>query len=307
MSSLLQALSQLEASIPLDQLTNAYAQLSQAYRRQSALGLSSHELRVAYVLARMPATVGALKQVFSHLDPDNITSLVDLGSGPGSVLWALEDFDGIRQALCLDQNPDLMNLGAEIFTSPERMTVKRQVQKLNQNVEFPAADLITMSYALNEIKPPHRTLLLSSAWQSCQKAFVIVEPGTPAGFENIKNARQYLIEQGAYIQAPCTHEQTCPMSQSDWCHFSTRVQRSDTHRRIKGRLPYEDEKYSYVIALKDKPLPRPSARIIKKPQKSSGLVQIDVCDKDGLKTEKISKKQGPVYKQARKYEWGDGV
>jgi len=63
---------------------------------------------------------------------------------------------------------------------------------------------------------------------------LIVEPGTPAGYKNITEARRVLVESGAHIAAPCTHENTCPMEGNDWCHFTCRISRSRLHRLMKG-------------------------------------------------------------------------
>lgn len=105
--------------------------------------------------------------------------------------------------------------------------------------------------------------------------------------------------------APCPHMEKCPMKGSDWCHFSIRLDRSQEHRQLKGaKLGFEDEKYSYVAFGKGKyALAR--GRILRHPQKRSGHVTFKVCATDGLIEETISRKQGALYKRARKANWGD--
>ena len=94
---------------------------------------------------------------------------------------------------------------------------------------------------------------------------MIVEPGTPAGYERILAARARLIELGRVIVAPCPHQAACPMPPGkDWCHFGARVNRSALHRRVKDAdLSYEDEKFSYVVAVRPEIVAsgaRPAAR-----------------------------------------------
>ena len=47
-------------------------------------------------------------------------------------------------------------------------------------------------------------------WQRRGQALVLIEPGTPQGFARIRAARAALIEAGAHIAAPCTHDNACP-------------------------------------------------------------------------------------------------
>lgn len=95
------------------------------------------------------------------------------------------------------------------------------------------------------------------------------------------------------------------MSEQDWCHFSTRLQRSKIHMNMKGSLPYEDEKYSYLIACKTPTNNRPTSRIVKHPKESKGMLELDLCNAQGLTHHKITKRDGEIYKQARKANWGD--
>ena len=70
--------------------------------------------------------------------------------------------------------------------------------------------------------------VLKKAWDAA-KVLVIVEPGTPRGFENILKAREQLIQWGGKMIAPCPHVKQCPMKDK-WCHFSVRLERTREHR-----------------------------------------------------------------------------
>ena len=105
--------------------------------------------------------------------------------------------------------------------------------------------------------------------------------------------------------APCPHENACPMSGGNWCHFAERLPRTSAHRQLKGAdLGYEDEKYSYVVFARQ-PSALPGARVLRHPRKHSGHVELELCRPDGLRREAVSRKQGARYKQARKLDWGD--
>jgi hypothetical protein len=43
------------------------------------------------------------------------------------------------------------------------------------------------------------------------------------------------------------------MSGNDWCHFSQRLPRSRDHMLLKDAdVPFEDERYSYVVVTREK-------------------------------------------------------
>jgi ribosomal protein RSM22 (predicted rRNA methylase) len=121
-------------------------------------------------------------------------------------------------------------------------------------------------------------------------------------------ARDRLLAAGLRVVAPCPHERPCPLRR-DWCHFSVRINRSALHRRVKGaELGYEDEKFSYVTAVRD---PAPTTgqvpgRILRHPLHRKGMVLLRVCTPDGTAiSETVSKRQGDRYRAARDLAWGD--
>lgn len=166
-------------------------------------------------------------------------------------------------------------------------------------------DLVISSYVLNELDYSNIIKVIDKMWDSTNKALLVVEPGTPKGYEIIKLIRDHLISKGGYILAPCPHMDKCPLPSNDWCRFSTRVARSKLHKTLKGGdAPYEDEKYCYV-AFSKSPCTRCNNRILRHPQISSGFITLEVCSKEGLKKIKVTKKDKELFKTARKATVGD--
>src|SRR5690606_25424189 len=128
-------------------------------------------------------------------------------------------------------------------------------------------DLVTLSYGLGELPAEARRRLVDSAWNAARQALVIIEPGTPAGYATVLDARSRLIEHEAAITAPCPHNGPCPLAGTErWCHFVQRLARTRLHRAAKGAdLGYEDEKFSYVIATRVTPRPF-AGRILSQPR-----------------------------------------
>lgn len=301
-------------------LGEATRQLTHRYRDQRQTILQNQERfviddaqRVAYVLARMPATYGAIKYVLSELKNryrDSINNVLDVGSGPGTSMWAVSEvFPTTQKILLLEQDSSLITLGKKLSLKCAHPLIKSaewmQGNVLKQN-HFPESDLITVSYTMGEWPSSAWSDIVEKLWTSTKKALVIVEPGTMAGFAVIRQVRQQLIDLGAFMVAPCPHTLKCPMPEDDWCHFSVRIERSRLHRQAKGgSLGYEDEKFSYVVVAKSA-VELPKNRILRHPLKRSGHVSFFLCTRDdGLINRTVSRREGELYKQARDLEWGD--
>ena len=138
---------------------------------------------------------------------------------------------------------------------------------------------------------------------------VVVEPGTTAGYERILLARDSVIRAGGSVLAPCPHDNACPLPAGDWCHFSVRLARTRSHRAAKGaERGFEDEKLSYVALTRfPQPQTRASARVLRRPELHRGHVVLELCATNGLERRTVSRKDGQLYKQARKLSWGDAL
>ena len=167
------------------------------------------------------------------------------------------------------------------------------------------SDLVLAAYVLGELGHPRQLASLERWWEATRGELVLVEPGTPAGFERLRAARSALIDWGAKVTAPCPHDGPCPMTGSDWCHFAVRLTRSSLHRELKGaQLGYEDEKYAYLVVSRAPP-PAPMARLVRSPRPHKGHVRVLLCEPDGLHERVISRRDGELYKRARAARWGD--
>ena len=274
----------------------AREELSRRYRAGVAQRMATPEERLSSVATRLPATVAVLERVLAQIPTENKT-LLDLGAGPGTVFWALS---AIRSITHLEVDPELIKFGKKL--QPPGAPVVWLEGDFNKT-SFEFHDIALFSYSFNEsVNLP----LLTKAWESAQTV-VMVEPGTPRGYQHILLARDHLIKLGAHIIAPCPHANPCPLSAPDWCHFAVRVPRLKWHRELKeGTLGYEDEKYSYLIASKNA-APSPFARLLTAPEKHSGHLSLRLCTPSGIRQQILSKKEGPLYKKARKLESGEAL
>jgi ribosomal protein RSM22 (predicted rRNA methylase) len=298
-------------------LAQATAQLTEHYKAadfsRPAVATEAH--RAAYLAVRMPATYAAISRVFAEIKllapQDEITSLLDLGAGPGTALFAAaQQFPQLRQATLIESDASWIAVGKRLAEQSDFASVE-QTQWVQQDLRSGLAceehDLVVISYTLGELPQAAAEAVLNKAWKCAGKFLVVVEPGTRRGFAAINTLRSALIAGAATILAPCPHHFTCPMAAAgDWCHFSQRMERTSQHRQLKGgALGYEDEKFSYLVAAKNNP-PFTGARLVRHPGKHSGHVKLAVCTAEGkIENRTVTRSSKEAYKRARKADWGD--
>ncbi|MFD9796259.1 small ribosomal subunit Rsm22 family protein [Streptomyces sp. NPDC059070] len=302
--------------LPPSQAAQAVERLIATYRgatQTHAPVLRDRSDVAAYAAYRMPATfeavrsaLGALQDAVPQWTPATHT---DVGGGTGAASWAVaEAWD--TATTVLDWAEPALAVGRELAAASgvEGLgAIRWELARIGSALKLAATDLITVSYVLNELTAEDRTALVDAAASAATGAVVIVEPGTPDGYARIIEARDRLIAAGFTVAAPCPHSATCPIEPgTDWCHFSARVSRSSLHRQVKGgSLAYEDEKFSYVAAVRG-PAEPAGNRIVRRPQIRKGQVLLELCTpQEELRRETVSKRHGPLYRAARDAEWGD--
>jgi ribosomal protein RSM22 (predicted rRNA methylase) len=298
----------------LADLAATAATLSQRYReerRDGRLHVASETDALAYLAVRLPATYAAVRAGFAaiaQVRPDFAPkTALDIGAGPGTALWAAADcWPELTDAVLVEASPVFQACGAELVREANlpRLTW-RIADAANAPLDEAPRDLVTLAYVLNELAADVRSQLVQRLWQATADTLLIVEPGTPAGWQRIVAARTQLIAAGAHPIAPCPHAHPCPLVPPDWCHFAARVARSRTHRLTKeAELAWEDEKFSY-LAVSRSPAPLADARIIARPRKGSGRVKLKLCRPDGSASEQLfSRRDGELYKRATRSDWG---
>ncbi|MEU7012659.1 small ribosomal subunit Rsm22 family protein [Streptomyces sp. NPDC046385] len=310
--SLRAALAGVVGGLPPSQAARAVERLIAHYRGTTptdAPVLRDRSDVVAYAAYRMPATFEAARGALAALRdaaPDWVPAThTDVGGGTGAATWAVVDlWDGaVPRTRVLDWAEPALTLGRELAAGVLDADWRRE--RVGTALRLDETDLVTVSYVLKELTEKDRATLVAEAARVA-RAVVVVEPGTPDGYERIIAARSALVEAGFTVAAPCPHSGACPIVPgTDWCHFSARVSRSSLHRQVKGgSLPYEDEKYAYVAATRF-PVTPASSRITRRPQIRKGQVLLELCGPDGLSRETVTKRHGPLYKEARDADWGD--
>jgi len=295
------------AHLSLRDLQFLSREITHAYQGDAVLkkkAISSLEQAWVYAAVRLPATYAVIQTVFSELPEELIIhSILDMGTGPGTLLWgACTYFQELKSITGIEINPYMLVLAQKLAVNFQISCELIQKNLLDLKECLPH-DLVTLSYVLSELPSQGLIPVLEAAWNTASQGLILIDTGTPKGFEVIKKARTYFIEKGGYCYAPCGHEAACPMTSPDWCHFSVRLNREPLHQRIKqGTMGWEDEKYSYLILLKNS-FPPKGQRILKKPLKNKRHLILEVCQETGVMLKPFSKRDA-AYKDVRKLQWG---
>lgn len=289
--------------------------LSDQYRKGQATRVHDAALdpddALAYAAARLPATYGALASVLNQVHaaaPDfSPRSVLDVGAGPGTGLWAaVEEFPDIQEISGLEREDAMRALAQTLLKGAVHPALRDTDWTTADILAAPlrAHDLVTASYVLGELAEA-LDAVTEKLWQAARQVLVVLEPGTPEGFRRIRQVRDRLIQLGGSVLAPCPHDGRCPIADADWCHFSERIPRSRRHRQLKGGVvPYEDEKFSYV-AVSRSPISGRPGRILRHPEVRPGWIRLDVCDGDGISSVSVTRSDQAVFRRARKAKWGE--
>ena len=298
--------------IKLTELKQYASKLSEKYMYQERTGdtLLNTELEaLAYSIMRMPATYGAvytaLKNTLERIDC-NIQSVLAIGEGKGAATWEISELLETKNMQCFEREQVMLELGKSFMSqNPKLKDVSWDYMDIVEDKLDTKADLVVTSYMLNEIKPENRKSVIDKLIKSSNHIVLMIEPGTPEGFKNIKEVQKIAIENGLHIIAPCTFQGICPLPDDDWCHSIVRMERTKVHKVLKNAdLPYEDEKFSYIAISKEN-YNNMGIRILRHPMIEKGKVTLKVCHNGKIEEMVVTKKDKELFKMVKKKKCGD--
>jgi ribosomal protein RSM22 (predicted rRNA methylase) len=314
-ASLRGAIDEALSGISVKDLARAGKRLTARYRGEVNDGtshLSDDMAARAYLAARMPATYAAVRAAMARaagrLPQFAPRTLLDIGAGPGTAMWAAKHcWPDINDAILIEGSAAIHKWGERFSSLTGIATIAWRASDITTDLAIDRPrDLVTLAYVLSELPDSTRAALIDRLWSLTASLLLIVEPGTPAGWQRILEARSRLIALGAHIAAPCPHHLRCPLSAPDWCHFAERLPRARIHRLVKqADVPWEDEKYIYLAAARG-PVDQSYARIIAPPRSNKAQIELKLCCSDGTSAFlAIPRRDATAYKAARRLDWGD--
>lgn len=304
----------------ISELKEEAKSLSYRYMNQKRTGesfITNEQQAIVYSIIRMPATYAAVATALKHIleltekeEKIKIETVLDVGAGTGAGSWAVRDLINFKQITCIEKDVNMRKVGMKLMNNDkilkETKWINIDIVKEKEDITG-HADLVIASYMTNELKKEDRIKAIEKLIRATNEILLIIEPGTPEGHQIIKEIKKYCIKQSLYVLAPCVTQEECKLPSNDWCHSTCRIQRTKIHKILKdGDAPYEDEKFSYIAVSKEKVnLEKNMSRILRHPIIKSGFINMRLCTRDGIKNTTISKRDGELYKQAKKKHCGD--
>lgn len=306
-------------ALPASQWKSEAQALSRRYRgeREASLPVLARgkEQALAYLAQILPATfaqlTGAMAAAHAQAPAWRPSSLLDIGSGPGTALWAAAaQWPSLARFTAWERETAFIKIGQRLAQAIksrakssvmwERIDVSRQLKHIPEKY-----DLIVIGHVLNELKAETQQQVVAWAWEHCAGMVLLVEPGTSAAFPALKSAREQLLALGARTLAPCPHDHPCPLV-DDWCHFPQRLQRPQFQRRAKAALSqWEDCKFAYAAMARFAPANVPRARIIRAPQVTKVFAEARLCTAGGIVPHRAGKNDREAFKRTKKLRWGE--
>lgn len=323
-ADLREAIERALASVPAARWMRAAQALSERYRAprvgdQPAMA-SGEAQSLGYAAMILPATYaqlhGAIGAAAARLPAWAPETMLDLGSGPGTALWAAAArWPSLRALTAWEREPSFIALGRELARdadSPavraarwERVDLSAAETSQRPNAPtFQPFDLVVLGHVLNELDARAGQQALAAAWAMTGGLLLVVEPGTAAAFAVVRAARDWLLGAGAHTIAPCAHDRPCPLV-SDWCHFPQRLWRPDFQRRARGApSQWEESKFSYAAMARFPPGAPIWGRVIREPTSNKAYAEATISSRDGVGRYRALKRHRDAFRLVKDLPWG---
>jgi ribosomal protein RSM22 (predicted rRNA methylase) len=328
-----EAVEQALAGVPATRWMRAAQELSERYRgpRDTPATLArGPDQALGYAALILPATfaqlAGAIAAVAARAAGWAPRTLLDLGSGPGTALWAAAaQWPALGTMAAWEREAAFIALGRQLGRGSQCAALReahwRQVElgtlrvdqeqgdkrisrQGNKRTHITGYDLVILGHVLNELEPAAQAAVLSAAWDLTDGVLLVVEPGTPAGFVVVRAARDALLAQGAYTIAPCAHDRPCPL-QDDWCHFPRRLWRPEFQRRARGApSQWEEAKFSYAAMARFPPESPVWGRVIREPAFNKAYAEVIISSREGVRHYRALKRHREAFRQIKNLPWG---
>ncbi|XP_059562518.1 methyltransferase-like protein 17, mitochondrial isoform X3 [Myotis daubentonii] len=200
-------------------------------------------LSLVYMAARLDGGFAAVSRAFHEIQTQlpefQPKTLMDFGSGTGSVTWAAHSIWGqsLREYMCVDSSAAMLDLAEKLLKGGSENgklyipgVFFRQFLPVSPKVQF---NVVVSAFSLSELpSKADRAEIVQTLWRKTSDFLILVENGTKAGHCLLMEARDLVLKgkekspldpRPGFVFAPCPHELPCPQltaSKPLACSFS---------------------------------------------------------------------------------------
>ncbi|OBS74568.1 hypothetical protein A6R68_14898 [Neotoma lepida] len=161
----------------------------------------NEELSLIYMAARLDGGFAAVLRAFHEIQariPEfQPQTLMDFGSGTGSVAWAAHSTWGqsLREYVCVDSSAAMLDLAEKLLkggSESGKPCIPGVFFRQFLPVQF---DVVVSAFALNELpSKADRIEVVQNLWRKTSHFLVLVENGTKAGHRLLMDARDLVLQ-----------------------------------------------------------------------------------------------------------------
>ncbi|XP_067325903.1 ribosome assembly protein METTL17, mitochondrial isoform X1 [Anolis sagrei] len=288
----------------------------------------TEELSFLYMAARMDGVFAAVYRALHEIQkrvPDfQPRTLLDFGSGTGTVSWAAHSIWGetINEYMNIDSSAAMLDLAEKLMKGLSENqnpcfpgVYFRQFLPVSPKVKF---DLVVSAYSLNELSSySERVETVRTLWRKTDGFLVLVENGTKEGHQILMEARDVILKgtdkvvhdpREPHVFAPCPHHLPCPLLSGDRvlpCNFTQGYYALP----FSWNPAHKEERFSFLILHRgagetEEPWPRITQPVLCRPRH----IHVRLCCPDGSLQHAVitAQKHGrDLYRCARNSQCGD--
>jgi len=222
--------------------------------------------KAAYDFACLKYVLSEIKKRDKKFQPK---TLLDFGSGLGTVTWAVKDvFGELYEVFNVDQSKHMNDFSRMIINKSKEDNDLPTGYSYRMNLPRDSStkyDLVTSSFTLLDLPNERQRLTyVETLWHRVEEGgfLILTEVGTHHGYQTINEARELLIdlfnnsensENKGHIFAPCPHEEICPrqFQKRPLCYSQVRFRNFPFKWLTRGQNEHIfSGRFSYIIAQK---------------------------------------------------------
>jgi len=252
--------------------------------------------KAAYDFACMKNILSEIKFREETFQPK---TLLDFGSGVGTVTWAVKDvFGEPYEVFNVDSSKHMNDFSRMIINKsrldddlPSGYSYRFNLPR-DSTTKY---DLVTCSFTLLDLlNERQRLTYVDTLWHRVAEGgfLILTEVGTHSGYQTINEARELLCynfektDYKGHIFAPCPHESICPrqIEKKHPCSFSVRFRNFPFNGLTNAQNDTVfNGKYSYIVAQKGTSRNTSSdwPRLVENPICKGGRVTCRICTSRG--------------------------